>query len=396
MREINYFLRYCIAASLLALPAVYAQTPTTTFQLNQENQFLELNTKEFETIYRTDQVPDTCYRDEVQGTRTECHTTYDNVCNTTYERVCRNVAYPVCNRVPRNVCTPINDCRTVNDRVCNSQGCVNVPRRVCSTRTECHTGYDNVCYTQYRTECNDVPRQSCTNVPRQVCTQVPNVVKVPYACTRPVQVPAGQNLKLHTIAKLNVQFMNYGNTGATPDLFVASLASGQVTIKLQNPQSAQYLYQVVSQTRNEQMVSQTEKVITVNLSLQAISIQQLNSFGNAQIVNPKLSANKIEFSLANPFNLAFRGHLKLLQIKNARKSYVVVDEDFKSSAIVGQGSLYTMALNSFGVSSLANKLHEVELNLLLDLSNIQSGLINPEGLALVNATGAKVAFESYP
>lgn len=400
MREHRKFYITCgallFAHIALNSPAL-AQNQSATLQLNQANQLVQLETKEFETIYRTDQVPDTCYRDEVQGYRTECRTEYDNVCHTRYERECRYVYEPVCHQVPRNSCHPVNDCRTEYDNVCNSHGCTRVPRRVCQTRNQCNTRYETVCNNHSRYVCNDVPRQQCTNVPRQVCNQVPNVVKVPYACTRPVQVPVGQQLKLHTVAKLNVNFANFGEVGTPADLFVATLRGSSVDLKLQSGSQTQYLYQIVSQQRTEQMVSATEKVITQTLSIRAVSIAQLNSFGAVQILNPKVSKSKIEFSTLGALAVPFKGHLKIVRMKNSRKGSTLVDDDFRSASVVGQGNLFTIALSQFGITQLDYKLHKVELNLQLDLSQMTtSGLINPESLALVNAQGPKTAFEGYP
>ena len=81
------------------------------FTLNQSVQTIELEKKDYETVYRTDLVPDTCYRSETQGYRPECHTEYHRQCHTELNQQCGFRSYPVCNTVPRTVCTPRQVCR---------------------------------------------------------------------------------------------------------------------------------------------------------------------------------------------------------------------------------------------------------------------------------------------
>ena len=214
---------FVLAIILFSSPTLaQVQAPASQdFTLNQPVQDLNLEGREFETIYRTDYVPDTCYRSEVQGTRPECHTEYDRQCHTDYQQQCGYRNYPVCQRVPRNVCNTQQVCRTVNDRVCNSHGCTNVPRRECRMENRCYTQMDQVCHTQQRYECQTIPQTFCQNVPRQVCVNVPNVVQVPYSCQKPVQVAIGQNLKLKTVAKVNIRFVNFDEAGYTGDSFTA-------------------------------------------------------------------------------------------------------------------------------------------------------------------------------
>ena len=79
---------------LLVASLAFAQSGDHTqsnFAFNQRTVALNLEQKDFETIYRTDQVPDTCYRDEIQGTRTECHTEIERICNTRYEELCSHI-----------------------------------------------------------------------------------------------------------------------------------------------------------------------------------------------------------------------------------------------------------------------------------------------------------------
>jgi hypothetical protein len=373
----------------------------TTFTFNQANLALSLEQKDYETIYRTDQVPDTCYRDEVQGTRTDCHTETDRRCETRYEQQCQYRNYPVCQRIPRNVCRTEQNCTTQNDRVCNSHGCVNVPRRACNPVQRCSTQVDSVCHNEQRYECQNVPRQICIDVPRQVCNQVPNTVRVPYACTRPVQVPVGQQLKMSTVAKVAMNLVNFAEAGQTPDAIVARLVNGQVTLTAVNSAGSAYLYQVVGQIRNEQVISATEKIVTYNFAVKATSIQQLNAFMSSSVIDSKIFLNRIEFGF-NLFgqtlpNIPLKGHLKVLQAKNSRTSYIIVDDDFNSKAIVSQGATQVMMLNNFEVDSLiAGRSHTVELSIRADLNEIGRNLINPDALKQVSDKVIEATFEGTP
>jgi hypothetical protein len=157
-------------------------TPDTaeqkTFKLEQETTLFDLEHKEVEPVYETQQVPDTCTRQVQHGTREECHTEYDRRCTTRNENECRNVPYPVCQSVPRQVCqnvprrecrnVPREVCETTNDRVCRNEPqrvCTNVPRRQCSTVQQCSTVNDQVCR-------GAPPNQVCQNVPRRECKPV--------------------------------------------------------------------------------------------------------------------------------------------------------------------------------------------------------------------------------
>lgn len=149
-----------------------------TFKLEQETTSFDLEHKEVEPVFETQQVPDTCYRSVQRGTKTECHTEYDQQCSTRIENECRNVAYPVCQSVPRQVCeniprrvcnnVPQEVCETTNDRVCRNEPqrvCTNVPRRQCDTVQQCTTQNDRVCR-------GSPPNQTCQDVPRRVCNPV--------------------------------------------------------------------------------------------------------------------------------------------------------------------------------------------------------------------------------
>lgn len=385
-----------IGFTSFALAQTNTDQRTINFSFNQATVALNLDQKDFETIYRTDQVPDTCYRDEVQGTRTECHTEYDRQCHTTYENVCRTETYPVCTTIPRRECRTTQQCHNEPSKVCNSHGCTTINRRVCNPVQSCHTTNDRVCHHESRRVCNSEPRQHCQNVPRNVCVQVPNVVKVPYSCMRPVQVPIGQQLKLHTVAKVAINLVNFAEVGQTADQLVAELRDGLVTLGALNQDKNAFLYQVVGQQRSEQVISATEKEVTYTISIMATSIQKLNAFLNSQISGGKLYYNRLEFSILGSLNVPLKGHLKLLQYKSSRRSYIIIDDDFGSSAIVGHSGIQSIAFNNFGVESLYSATHLVELTLNLDLQKLQQGLLNPGALAQIANKAVLSSFEAYP
>lgn len=372
-----------LAALLIGLTSTtFAQTTTdqrfVTFSLNQANVSLNLDQKDFQTIYRTDQVPHTCYRDEIQGTRTACHTEYDRRCHTESYNDCRNV--------PRRVCRTTNNCRNVPDRVCNSHGCTTINRRVCSPSQSCSTTTDRVCRTETRNVCN--------NIPRNVCVQVPNHVKVPYACTRAVQVPIGQELKFQTIAQVSINLVNFAEVGATPDLLVANLNGGMVFITSQAPATNAFIYQVVGEQRSEQMTGAIQKTVTYQVSVVATSIQKLNESLNSQITNTKLFYDHLDFTL-NALNIPLKGHLKVVQYYR-RRAYIIIDADFAANALVRQSGVEHLSFAPFGVNVLENATHLVELTLNIDLAKLQVGVINPGAMVQVSNKSILSSFEAIP
>ena len=378
--------------------AALAQNTTdqrsTTFNFNQANLAINLDQKDFETIYRTDQVPDTCYRDEVQGTRTECHTEYDRQCNTRYEQECYNRSYPVCQTIPRRVSS--EQCTTQMDQVCNSHGCTSIPRRVCNPVEQCSTEMDQVCHTEQRQECQSVPREYCQDIPRQECSQVPNVVKIPYACTRPVQVPVGQKLKLDTSAQVILTLVNFAEVGVIPDTLVAELNNGVVKLSVKNEKTSAFLYQIIGQKRDEQIVGNTQKTVTYTISIMATSVQKLNAFLNSEISGGKLFFDRLEFSASGLTTVPLKGHLKIVQYRFLRSGLIMIDDDFAPAAVVGQNGVQSIAFNNFGVTTLNTAKHSVELSLDLDRAKLQNGLINPGALAQVTNKPVLNSFEATP
>lgn len=365
------------------------------FSFNQANVAVQLDQKDFQTIYRTDQVQDTCFRDEIQGTRTQCHTENDRRCHTENNTQCHTENFPVCTNIPRRQCHTTNQCHNVPDRVCNSHGCTTIQRRVCQPVQSCSTTNDRVCHHEQRRVCNNFPQQVCQNFPHEVCQQVPNHVQVPYSCTRTVQVPIGQELKFHTVANVQLNLVNFAEVGATQDILHAQLNGGMILLTAQNPTSNAFIYQIVDQQRSEQMTSATEKVITYHISVVATSIQKLNDSLNAQITNTKLFYDRLDFSILGSLSIPFKGHVKVVEYYH-RKAYIIIDSDFASNILVGQNGVQHLSFSPFGIKSLESATHLVELSLSLDFAKLQGGIINPTALDRIQNKAIMSSFEAYP
>ena len=363
------------------------------FLLNQETQSLSLESKTFETVYRTDYVNDTCYRSETQGSRTECHTEYDRQCHTEYRQQCSYQTYPVCQSFPQNVCHPSQVCHTVMDSVCNSHGCTSVPRNVCQTTNQCSTQMQQVCHSEQRYQCDSFPQTLCQDVPRQACQTVPNVVQVPYACQKPVQVAVGQNLKLHTQAQVTVKFENFSTLGSLSDRITAKLVGDQIRL---TTQSSTALFQIIHQDRSETQVSATEKALTLTLTLRATLISKLNEFSALHLSDGQISSDRIEFSMSAFPDVPFSGHLELTRHRLLARDETVIDRSFESRLLVGHANREALMLRALGVDGLRSKRHTAKLRLSLDGAALRNGAINPEALNSVNSTPLELQFEGKP
>jgi hypothetical protein len=284
-------------------------------------------------------------------------------------------------------------CHTVPDSVCNSHGCVSVPRQVCQTQNQCSTQWDNVCHNEQRYECQTIPQTSCQDIPRQACTQVPNVVQVAYSCTKPVQVAIGQQLKLETNARVNLRFQDFSVLGQIPESVGVALSNGRVTL---SSQSQDFFFQIVDQTKSEQMLSATEKRIDTTITLHAIRASDLNALSTVKGSDGRLSQDRIEFTLSAYPNVPFTGHLELLQHRTLGGYRTIADQDFASRMLVGAGNRQTLMLGALGIGGLRDHRHQVKLSLLLDLERLQKGAVNPELLNRLNGTPATYEFEAKP
>lgn len=421
-----------VLSLILAFPfpgTAFSQAPANlpsnpSFTLNQSVQTLEWEKKDYETVYRTDLVPDTCYRSEVQGYRSECHTEYDRQCHTELNQQCGFRHYPVCNNVPRTVCSPRQVCQRgmfLESLALATTGGLQVPAPsggpghpprpggprplpggagngggyphppVCHTQTQCTTVYDRVCHHEQRYECWNNPQTYCRDIPRQACTQVPNIVQVPYACTKPVQVAIGQNLKLQTNVRLTAIFDNFSEVGPLSDTLTARLEGNEIRL---SGSSDRVLYQVANQSFTEQRISENARILNVELHLRVLPLERLNAFSSIEIRNGRIFEDRIEFDLSKAPEIPFRGHLKLTRHRALAHELEIVDADFDSTRLGGQGMTQVLPLRTFGAGPLKEKRHKARLRLTLDGDFLRQGAVNPSVLTGIRNLPVEGSFEA--
>jgi hypothetical protein len=366
---------------------------TQLLTLNQEESTLQLQTQEFETLYRTDLVPDTCYREETQGTRTECRTETEQRCDTRYEQDCRYRSYPVCQQILRPVCYPQQVCHTVMDNVCNSRGCQSVPRRVCQTQNQCRNQWDTVCHNEQRYECQNVPRTFCQDIPRQVCNQVPNIVRVPYACQRPVQVPIGQKLKLDTIARVQVRIANLREIGARTESLTLSLNQGKVSL---SASGIPLIVRILEQTQDVRRIGETQAEVDARYLIEILPLDQINGLSSMGLTEGRLEDDRIEFQLKSLPAFPVKGRLLIVRKQALGGKKTVVNSDFDARSIVIQGGTAKLMLLPFGVECVKNRPHDISVRIFPDLEILKKGLVNPDVLSKIETGGAELHFEDRP
>lgn len=361
--------------------------------LSQEETQLKLQTQEFETQYRTDLVPDTCYREETQGTRTECRTETEQRCDTRYEQDCRYRSFPVCQQILRPVCFPRQVCHTVMDRVCNSRGCQSVPRRVCQNHNQCQNQWDTVCHTEQRYECQNIPRTFCQDIPRQVCNQVPNIVRVPYACQRPVQVPIGQRLKLDTIARVQIRIANLREIGARGESLTVTLNQGKVSL---SANGLPLIVRTLEEAQELRRTGETQAEIDARYLLEILPLDQVNSLSSIGMAQGRLESDRVEFQLKDLPAFPVKGRILIVRKQTFGGRKTVVNSDFEARNLVIQGGTAKLMLAPFGVECLKARPHEISIRITPDLEGLKKGLVNPEILSKIQTGGAELHFEDRP
>jgi hypothetical protein len=375
-------------------PVLAEPLPSTQLlTLNQEEATLQLQTQEFETLYRTDLVPDTCYREETQGTRTECRTETEQRCDTRYEQDCRYRSYPVCQQILRPVCFPRQVCHTVMDRVCNSRGCQSVPRRVCQTQNQCQNQWDTVCHTDQRYECQNVPRTFCQDIPRQVCNPVPNVVRVPYACQRPVQVPIGQKLKLDTLARVQIRIANLREIGVRSENLTLSLNQGKVSL---SASGLPLIVRILEQSQDVRRVGETQAEVDARYLIEILPLEQINGLPSIGLTQGRLESDRIEFQMKGLPAFPVKGRLQVVRKQTFGGRKTIVNSDFEAQSIVIQGGTAKLMLLPFGVECVKNRPHEISVRIFPDLEAMKKGLVNTDILSKIETGGAELHFEDRP
>ncbi len=379
---------------LFSSPVLAEPLPATqTLLLNQEESSLQLQTQEFETLYRTDLVPDTCYRQETQGTRTECRTETEQRCDTRYEQDCRYRSYPVCQQILRPVCFPRQVCHTVMDRVCNSRGCQSVPRRVCQNQNQCQNQWDTVCHNDQRYECQNLPRTVCQDIPRQVCNQVPNVVRVPYACQRPVQVPIGQRLTLDTIARVQVRIANLREIGVRTESLTFTLNQGEVIL---SATGIPLIVRILEQTQDLRRTSATQVEVDARYLIEILPLEQINGLSSIGLTQGRLESDRIEFQMKDLPAFPVKGHLLMVRKPALGGQKTIVNSDFEARNIVIQGGTAKLMLAPFGVECVKKRPHEISVRIFPDLEALKKGLVNTDILSKIATGGAELHFEDRP
>jgi hypothetical protein len=372
---------------LTFLSPASAEVSAPSFTLSQAVQTLELEKKDYETLYRTDLVPDTCYRSETQGYRSQCHTEYDRQCHTELNQQCGFRYYPVCHTAPRSVCTPRQICHRGSGGGTTGGG--NRPP-VCRTETQCQTVYDRVCRNEQRYECWSHPQTYCNQVPRPVCNQVPNIVQVPYSCTKPVQVAIGQNLRLQTNARVSVHFENFNEIGPLSDTLFARLEGNEVRL---SGSSERVLYRVVRQSFTEQRISENARILEVDLFIRAITADSLNAFSLLEIRKGRIERDRVSFELSRSTPLRFRVHLSLHRHRALARDLPIVDAHFDSSQLMTEGGLLVIPLNRFGAGPLKPKRYTARIRINLDGEFLRQSAVNPDLLTGVRNPAIESTFE---
>jgi hypothetical protein len=220
---------------------------------------------------------------------------------------------------------------------------------------------------------------------------VPNIVQVPYACTKPVQVAIGQNLKLRTQARITILSDNFNEVGPLSDTLSARLEGNEIRL---SGSSERVLYQVVGQSFTEQRISENERILSVELHLRALPVEKLNAFSSMQIRNGRIHRDRIEFGLSGDPGMPFRGHLKLTRHRALARELEIVDADFDSAVLRGQAPGFELPLRTFGAGPLKEKRHTAHLRLTLDGEYLRKGAVNPSVLTGIRNLPVEASFET--
>jgi hypothetical protein len=376
-----------------------------------------------------------------------CQNITRSVCSPVSNQVCQNEPRQVCQSVPRSQCDPVQQCTQVNDQVCHGQGasqvCQTVPRSQCTTVTQCHQVSDSVCHTEnqnvchtettqschdvadqvchsetrqdchvenqnqchdeYRQECANVPEQSCTDTPYQSCSTVPNMVSTPYACTRPVQVQIGEQVKLHNLAQVSIILQSYGQVDVSHDQLTATLDGNDVSLKL-TQSSGTVIFHVLKKDQQVQTVSATDNKIVTTFTLDAISLAALSQLSQVKIVNPVLNFDKLLFNIAGadltriPVTLD-SGHLQILMRKNVflgHRMVTIIDNDFAATDVKQVGGQYEIDFSTFNAGPLESKSHDVAISVGVKTTFDPAELLNPEILNQVSLAPLTTSFTGFP
>ncbi len=315
----------------------------------------------------------------------QCHNETQNKCTTVMSNQCHNETQNKCETVNDSVCHNENQtkCETVNDSVCHNE-----TQNKCETVSDsvCHNENQQQCHDEYRQQCQQVPQQQCVDIPHQVCENVPNMVQVPYACTKNVQVKTGDKTTNHVIAQVKVVISNFGEVDVSGESFVANLDGNDVSLAL-NSSSNRVIFKSLGKEQNVQKISDVDTQVTTTFTLQAISIDRIVSFENARITDLTLYTDRVRFKLSvNMGDLVSfnQAHITLNQVELLIFKKKLLDEDFEPTLLKLSGDSYEISLSSFNLKALKGR--KSNLSLTLGVKNLldRNTLLNPELLDRLN------------
>jgi hypothetical protein len=324
---------------------------------------VQLNDQEKHTLYQTVAVQSTCYKQELVGYQTVCHTQWQNQCHWQNHQVCRPVTQ--CNNLPP-------------------------PQQTCWTQTVCHNEQQYVCH----------------QVPHQVCHQEPQYATVPYPCTQYVEKPVGEELDFNVKADLTLNFNRLDQSTPAPERFQSTLSGERLVVSLlqDSKQFLLYLNQASSNVKiikpDQGAQSPGEKLVTAVYDVKRVPVAEVVSPIQGEIANIAMQGSQLSYEGGKVFDPASMSLHVTIKRDKFGSDPTVVDADIPSSQLViqdaGQGrSKVFVPLEKF----LQEKLREANYHVTLTVSLVRGstqGLLNPALLPSVTEKEGKTKIAYKP
>jgi hypothetical protein len=337
--------RFIAALALLGALSAYAEdSETIEFDGTKYSIGVKLNDQEKHTLYQTVAVQSTCYKQELVGYQTVCHTQWQNECHWEYHPVCRPVTQ--CNNLPP-------------------------PQQVCWTQNVCHNEQQYVCH----------------QVPHQVCHQEPQYQTVAYPCTQYVEKPVGEEIDFNVKGDLTMNFNRIDEIPASVERFRGVLNGEKLIVSLQQD-SKQYLLYLTQKTSNVQILkpdqgaqSPGEKLVTAVYDVKRVPVAEISSAIQGQISGISLGAGQLSYEAGKVFSTdTIRVHVKMKK-DDFWSDPTVIDADIASSDLVvndaGSGrSRVFVPLAKYLSQPLEDDKYFIELSVSL-VPSATNGLLNP-------------------
>lgn len=365
MRKLLFLVYLCLISNF----AIADETANFNFDGAEVFKELDLKKNVFVTLYRSEDVPDTCSREVFSH----------------YENVCRQVERQSCHTVPRT-------CHTAYRQSCHAgpQQCHTENRRECHTapsqcRNVCHNGPSgqicrNVC-SPGGTTCHDEPRrvcspggQVCTSVPHEVCTgggtactpyyetvcnNVARYRTETYACTRTIQIPY-QELSHIVNAKVAINFRDLPQGATANENFTLAIVNDSVSLSVK----ASKKLLIYADKKETVEVEGNNKNVTATIDLSFVDLTALSA-SLTGIDNIDLDQDKLTFTVGKSIaKVNFEHKIKIVQKRMLKKDIVkldavLTDKDFMISELNGL-KLFTLDLAKLNIK-LKDKKHKVEI-----------------------------------